>query len=208
MNRNSFMRQLLAIGSFISTPFVVGAKNLIKKRVDKGIKVGKQKRFSNNVSRVFGNLADLFVESGDFKSGLFYIDKGRQIMLQNNDTGMYMTSSTMKANFLVGLKQYKEAKVIFEESAEYASSHNQKDLWAAAVHGLALCNYNAGNYKEAYKYMEDFSNLSEILSKEAYSTNIEQLQGQYNLDKAETSLKESQQNTEIEKRLEALGYLG
>jgi serine phosphatase RsbU (regulator of sigma subunit) len=169
------------------------------KYFDKGIKIGKHSTYSNHVNRIYGNMADLFGEAGDFNSALFYIDKGLQGLLKANDTAMYMTSSAIKANFLLQLKKYQEAKEIFEQVVEYSSERDLKDVWAPSVHGLAVCNYFLGNYKDAYRDMEDFTNLSEILYKEAYSTNIEQLQGKYNLEKTEASLKEAQQSTEIEK---------
>ena len=54
------MKQLLALGSFISVPIVAGAKNLIKKRLDKGIKVDAGKdRFNKEISLLEGDKFDI-----------------------------------------------------------------------------------------------------------------------------------------------------
>ena len=56
MNRNSFLKLSLAVGSFLITPFALMAKSLNKKRVDKGIKVDAGKdRFNESISLFQGD---------------------------------------------------------------------------------------------------------------------------------------------------------
>lgn len=79
MNRNNFMRQLFAIGTFISTPFVVGAKNLVKKRVDKGIKVDAGKdRFEKEISLLEGDKFYCKVSTSDTDGDLYIFESTRE----------------------------------------------------------------------------------------------------------------------------------
>lgn len=78
MNRNSFMKQLLAVGSFISMPFVLGAKNLVKKRIDKGIKVDAGKdRFGQEISLLEGDKFYCKVSTSDTDGDLYIFESTR-----------------------------------------------------------------------------------------------------------------------------------
>ena len=78
MNRNYFIKQLLALGSFISLPIVAGAKNLIKKRVDKGIKVDAGKdRFDKEISLLEGDKFYCKVSTSDTDGDLYIFESTR-----------------------------------------------------------------------------------------------------------------------------------
>lgn len=78
MNRNYFLRQCLAIGSFISTPFVLMAKNLNKKRIDKGVKVDDGKdRFGKGISLLEGDKFYCKVSTDDTDGDLYIFESTR-----------------------------------------------------------------------------------------------------------------------------------
>ncbi len=78
MNRNYFLRQCIAVGSFISIPFVLAAQNLTKKRVDKGIKVDAGKdRFGEGISLLEGDKFFCKVSTSDTDGDLYILESTR-----------------------------------------------------------------------------------------------------------------------------------
>lgn len=78
MNRNYFLKQLFVVGSFIFLPIVAGAKNLIKKRVDKGIKVDAGKdRFEKEISLLEGDKLYCKVSTSDTDGDLYIFESTR-----------------------------------------------------------------------------------------------------------------------------------
>jgi mannose-6-phosphate isomerase-like protein (cupin superfamily) len=78
MNRNSFLKLCLAVGSFLSTPFTLMAKPFSKKRVDKGIKVDAGKdRFGESISLYQGDIFFCKVSTKDTDGDLYIFESTR-----------------------------------------------------------------------------------------------------------------------------------
>ena len=78
MNRNSFLKLCLAVGSFLSTPFAVMSRSNNKKRVDKGIKVAAGKdRFDKPLSLFEGDTFYCKVSTNDTDGDLYIFDSTR-----------------------------------------------------------------------------------------------------------------------------------
>ena len=78
MKRNYFLKQCLAIGSFISVPFVSIAKTLTSKRVDKGIKVDAgNDRFGESISLLEGDKFYCKVSTSDTDGDLYIFESTR-----------------------------------------------------------------------------------------------------------------------------------
>jgi mannose-6-phosphate isomerase-like protein (cupin superfamily) len=78
MNRNSFLKSCLAVGSFLSTPFAVMAKPFSKKRVDKGIKVDAGKdRFGKPISLFKGDTFYTKVSTTDTDGDAYVFESTR-----------------------------------------------------------------------------------------------------------------------------------
>ncbi len=78
MNRNSFLKLCLAIGSFLSTPFALMAKPFNKKRVDKGFKVDVGKdRFGESISLFEGDTFFCKVSAKDTDGDLYIFESIR-----------------------------------------------------------------------------------------------------------------------------------
>jgi len=78
MNRNSFLKSFLAVGSFLSTPFAVMAKPFSKKRVDKGIKVDAGKdRFGKPISLFEGDTFYTKVSTTDTDGDVYVFESTR-----------------------------------------------------------------------------------------------------------------------------------
>jgi len=78
MNRNSFLKSCLAVGSLLSTPFAVMAKPFSKKRVDKGIKVDAGKdRLGNPISLFEGDTFYTKVSTADTDGDVYVFESTR-----------------------------------------------------------------------------------------------------------------------------------
>ena len=78
MNRNSFLKFCLAIGSFLTAPFTVMAKPNNKKRIDKGIKVDAGKdRFNDSISLFEGDTFYCKVSTKDTDGDLYIFESTR-----------------------------------------------------------------------------------------------------------------------------------
>ena len=78
MNRNSFLKLSLAVGSFLSTPFAIMAKPFSKKRVDKGIKVDAGKdRFGKPISLFEGDTFCTKVSTTDTDGDVYVFESTR-----------------------------------------------------------------------------------------------------------------------------------
>ena len=78
MNRNSFLKSCLAVGTLISTPFAVMAKSFSKKRVDKGIKVDAGKdRLGNPISLFEGDTFYTKVSTADTDGDVYVFESTR-----------------------------------------------------------------------------------------------------------------------------------
>jgi mannose-6-phosphate isomerase-like protein (cupin superfamily) len=78
MNRNSFLKSCLAVGSFLSTPLAVMAKPFSKKRIDKGIKVDAGKdRFRKPISLFEGDTFCTKVSTTDTDGDTYVFESTR-----------------------------------------------------------------------------------------------------------------------------------
>ncbi len=78
MDRNSFIKLSLAVGSFFSTPFAIMAKPFSKKRVDKGIKVEAGKdRLGKPISLFEGDTFYTKVSTTDTDGAVYVFESTR-----------------------------------------------------------------------------------------------------------------------------------
>lgn len=78
MNRNYFLRQCIAVGSFMSIPFTSFAKAIARRRIDKGIKVDAGKdRFGEVISLLEGDKFFCKVSTSDTDGDLYIFESTR-----------------------------------------------------------------------------------------------------------------------------------
>lgn len=78
MNRNSFLKTSLAIGTLITAPFAAIARTSIKRRVDKGIKVESGKdRFAKPISLFSGDTFYTKVSTADTDGDVYVFESTR-----------------------------------------------------------------------------------------------------------------------------------
>jgi serine phosphatase RsbU (regulator of sigma subunit) len=165
---------------------------------NKGIVLAQSAGMHSDLGRIYGNMGDLFYVEKDFSSAAFYNSKSLEIHQRVND------SSSMNICFLnIGLCELatghvKEALSKFMRVHNYNQRHEIKDVELIALPSLAKAYYQLNDFKQAYDYYEKYVALKEVLDKEAYSTSISNLQGNYSLEKAEANVAQLKQTNEIQ----------
>lgn len=196
------LRSYNALGSYFSErytttkqkPFFDSALNYFSLGIEISKTPGRRARAVN----FYANLADLYATSGDYGSALFYNEKASGIRQDVVDTTVVMMNHNNKANYLVCLKRYKEAMPIYTEVLAYCEAHDIKDLKTTSLLGMANCNAGLGHYEEAYRYFKLYNALNDTLNTQTFSTNLQEMQSSYELDKAQANLKEQKQLNDIQ----------
>lgn len=165
---------------------------------NKGIDLAKTKNMQADLGRIYGNMGDLFYVQKDFTSAAFYNSKSLEIHQGVNDS-----SSIAICILNIGLCELetghvKEALSRFKMVHNYNLRHDIKDVELIALPSLAKAYYELNDFKQAYDYYEKYVELKEVLDKEAYSTSISNLQGNYSLEKAEANVEQLKQANEIQ----------
>lgn len=165
---------------------------------NKGIDLAKNSKLFDNLGKIYGNLGDLFYIDKDYKTAKFYNEKSIEIHRKLDDS-----SSLIMGYLNLGLcdlqtNDMQSAISKFKLIYNYTIRHDVKDVQILVLKALADSYYKLGKYKEGYDYYEEYVKLKTEVDKQAYSTNISNLQGNYSLEKAEANVEQLKQTNEIQ----------
>ena len=165
---------------------------------NKGIEVTKTANLTQELGTIYGNMGELFYFQNDYKSANYYNNKAFEIKKKSQDSSSMMICLVNMALCDLKANQIKESIPKFNDVIAYTSRHDIKDIQLKALQGISIAFYETGDFKLAYDYHDKFVLLKDQLDKEAYSTNISNLQGSYSLEKSEANVKELTQTNEIQ----------
>lgn len=165
---------------------------------NKGIYVAKKANLPGDLGTIYGNMGELFYNQNDIESANFYNNSAYEIKKKSGDSSNMMICLVNMALCDIKSHQIKESIPKFNEVLSFTVRHDIKDVQLKALQGISIAYYELGNYKLAYDYHDKFVDLKDQLDKEAYSTNISNLQSSYSLEKSEANVKELTQANEIQ----------
>jgi serine phosphatase RsbU (regulator of sigma subunit) len=165
---------------------------------NKGIELANKSKLYDQLGRIYGNLGDLFYVEKDFKTSKFYNEKSIEIHRKMEDSSSLMIGFVNLGLCEMQTDNVKSAISKFNMVYDYNDRHDIKDVQILVLKALAESYYKLGKFKEAYDFHEEFVLLKEQVDKEAYSTNISNLQGSYSLEKVEANLEQLKQTNEIQ----------
>lgn len=165
---------------------------------NKGIALAKGKSRFGEMSRIYGNLGDLFYREGDCQSANFYNEKSKELHLKTGDSSSLMICMLNIGLCDLELGKIKEAESKFKLVYDYNVRHDMKETKLNAIYALATASYKSGRYKEAYDRHEEYMTLRIALDKETYSTSMSDLQGNYSLEKSQANIAQLKQTNEIQ----------
>jgi len=165
---------------------------------NKGIDIAKKANLPGDLSTIYGNMGELFYNQNDIKSANFYNNSAYEIKRKLGDSSNMMLCFSNMALCDLKAHKIKEAIPKFNAVLSFTIRHDIKDVQLKALQGISIAYYELGDYKLAYDYHDKFVDLKDELDKEAYSTNISNLQSSYSLEKSEANVKELKQANEIQ----------
>lgn len=165
---------------------------------NKGIECAKSSKMYSDLGRIYGNLGDLFYQEKDFKTAMYYNEKSLAIHQNVQDSSSIMICFLNMGLCEMETGKVKEAINKFNIVYSYNNRHDIKDIQILTLRALAQSSYKLKNFKDGFDYFEKYVDLKEEIDKEAYSTNISNLQGSYSLEKSEANVKELTQANEIQ----------
>lgn len=165
---------------------------------NKGIVVAKNANLPTELGTIYGNMGELFYFENDFTSANYYNSRALEIKKKSNDSSNMMICLVNMALCDLKTNHIKESIPKFNDVISFTTDHDIKDIQLKALQGISSAYFNLGDYKLAYEYHDKFVKLKDQLDKEAYSTNISNLQSSYSLEKSEANIKELKQTNEIQ----------
>lgn len=201
-NRGGLMRCCNALGSYYSDKYYSSKQrpyfDSALKYFEQGISLAKSAGQYERVVNFYSNMADLYANMNDFNSALFYNDKAFVASSHISDTTTIVMTSINKANYMVHLKRYNEALPRLLEALDYSRSHDIRDVELNTIDVLIDCYAGMGRYDDAYTYFNRYTEIKDSINKQTYSTNMQEMKSSYELDKAETNLKEQRHLNDIQ----------
>ena len=165
---------------------------------NKGVNYAKQSKSYSNLGKYYGNMGDLFYQQGDYNSSMFYNTKSLEIHQKLQDSSSIIISLLNIGLCEMQTNHVKEAISKFKVTYGFTKRHDIKDIRIIALHSLAQSNYKLGKYKDGFDAYQEYVDLKESIDKEAYSTNISDLQSTYSLEKSEANVEKLKQANEIQ----------
>lgn len=165
---------------------------------NKGIECARLSKSYDDLGKIYGNLGDLFYQKADYNSAIFYNTKSLEIHQKTQDSSSMIISLLNMGLCEMETNKINEAIEKFNIVTAFNTRHEIKDVQVLAFNALAKSYYKLGKYKQGFDYYERFVDLKEKLDKEAYSTNISNLQSTYSLEKSEANVEQLKQANEIQ----------
>lgn len=146
----------------------------------------------------YGSLGSLMAQSGDYNSAKFYLEKKTQRDMQIGDTATYYLNLDDLAFVEFQLGNVDKAIEMDLECLRYAKRMYQKDL-LRAIYGHMNEFYNEkGNLKDAYEYLKLYTIMKDSLDQQLFSSNLNDIQNGYEIEKRENSIDQLKQANEIQ----------
>ena len=165
---------------------------------NKGIEYANHAKLYGDLGRIYVNLGELFYQQKDYKTAMFYNEKGLEIHQKVQDSSSIVICLLNIALCEIKTDQIQEAILKLKHVQSFNERHDIKDVQIITLKALAECNYKLQKYKEGFDIYQQYVDLKEEVEKEAYSTNISNLQSTYSLEKSEANVEQLKQTNEIQ----------
>ena len=165
---------------------------------NKGIEDAELIGANKDLGRIYGNLGELFYQEQNYRIATYYNEKCLEVYQKTTDSSSLIVCILDMGLCEMATNHTNEAILKFNVVSSYNTNHEIKDVQVLTLKSLAEAYYQLKNYKESYDYYQKYMDLKEELDKEAYSTNISNLQSNYNLEKSEANVEQLKQTNEIQ----------
>ncbi len=200
-NKYNFLRlqNYNAIANFYSTRFHRSDDKMYFdssiKYFIRGIDLIKELKLQNRAGAFYLNMGQLFEYAKDYNSAIFYYNKTLELIASDS-------SRIVHCVYHIGICEYGLGKKK-EALAKYLIAYNYftRTKVIAEIKDISgsLASYyeDAGNYKEALKFKEEYHAIVLNTSKELHTTSVNNLELGFKFEKSEADLMQLKQANEI-----------
>jgi tetratricopeptide (TPR) repeat protein len=172
------------------------------------LEIARKLNRSSSIAAVFSNLEGIAWERGDLKKALLFLDSSFKYA-DSNDFDNLGTNYYDKADILIELKRYTEAKQMADSALHYRKLNGNPAYIAELYESIfAKIAEETGDYKNAYDYKEAGRVITDSIKNVEKAKQVAELEKKYNQAKNEKTIKELAQQKRIYLLLALAGLLG
>lgn len=124
----------------------------------------KSKSFDKPKARAYENLGINYCIKGEFNKALSYLEKYKQICLQNNDSIWLFVAYFEIGNVYLETKDIDSALYFYFQAEEIALNIEDKENLAICYNSIGICYKKNGDYNKAIKYYNKSLEISEEIN--------------------------------------------
>jgi len=179
----------------------------------KSLKIYEELGHKNGISAGLNNIGLIYMEQSEYPTALEYYEKSLKINEEEDNKNGISNCLQNIGNIYSRQKKYSAANTCFIRSLNIAKVIGDRDLIKNAYYHLNALNANQNNFKLAYQYYKQFTQMKDSLFNEEKSKEIGKLEAKYEFEKAEEERKrleieELRLENEIKQRRDNLQYSG
>jgi len=160
---------------------------------------------SYHLFEIYDALANMFQAKNNDDSTIYYKEKALSKAILSGNAQTMAVAHDSTGNFYLRMGNIDRAEKEFRNAYDVAIVSRLYNMKSRALSGLSLINYQKGNYKTAYDYLQQYQAISDSLSREENKNNIQQLTMQYEFEKDMTEKNEIIK-VQLERQQQAIKY--
>lgn len=141
-----------------------------------------------NQSIFNGNMADTYIESGNYEQGAVYAEKAMEYALIQKNERLIAIAQVFKAKIFVRQKKYNDAISLLHAAMTVFKETDETDRIFTTGEMLAEAYAQTGNYTKAYEYMQVSRAAHDSLVKWEYEDGIAAMQTKFGVKEKDNEI--------------------
>ncbi len=142
--------------------------------------------YSNIISRTYNNLSAEEGENGNLELAVDYANKSIDIKQHQKDTVGLAYALMNLSGVYYDRNEFEKAKESYLKAYNSVKNNNSEKaiiIKSGLLYNLAYSNEMLNEYKDAYKYLEKATDLTDSLAEASRAQNISEIEAKYNVEK-------------------------
>lgn len=140
------------------------------------IRIAEKAGDKSNMAMFYSNISNAYYEQKKYPESEKTVLKSLEHARQQDNTMQIADAQALYAMILLKMTRVDESLKQAGESYALASKEELVDLKEIAAQMLAEGNYLKGNYKEAYKYLQESKSIADTLARQKFEDEVASLQ--------------------------------
>jgi serine phosphatase RsbU (regulator of sigma subunit) len=151
-----------------------------------------------NMAVMSNNLSELYSMAGNTKLAMQFVNISINLYSKVGDSIAIVRCLNGKAKCLLMEKKEEEAFKLSEFIYRYCNYHQLTEVKKDVLKSMALYYKKKKQFEKSLKLYEEYNVLKDTLNSQIYSTELQLLQNDYDLDKKNASIVELRQENELQ----------